>query len=93
LSDEIPRAKDVLSYWKLAIEVFSLNEKDVLFALPYSVEYEDIVFNGTSSITMQSRGSDKQYILRGSIGLDQDPPARPSFLEFEQNDGFMPYFR
>lgn len=93
LSDEIPRARDVPSYWNLATQVLSINDKDVPFALIYSVEYDDIFLDGTSSISMHSRGNNKQCILRGSIGLDRDSPARPSSLEFEENDGFMPYFR
>lgn len=90
LSEEVPRARDIDSYWALATEVFARNDKDVLFVLLYSVEYD--TGDLTSSATRLS-GEHQQCILRGSVGLPALSPAGPACLDLRENYGFTPYFR
>ncbi|KAF1954573.1 hypothetical protein CC80DRAFT_475815 [Byssothecium circinans] len=89
LSEEVPRARDSDSYWELATEVLSLNDKDILFALLYSVEYE----TGSESNSGLARYSENHqvYVLRGSFGLPGGSPAAPERLDI--GHGFAPYFR
>jgi PAS domain-containing protein len=93
LSEEVPRARSISSYWSLATEVLSHNDKDVPFALLYSVESEESLSSNSSPISSQPSRLNRECVLRGSLGLDDDSPARPVVLDFEQDHGFMPYFR
>ncbi|KAF2828192.1 hypothetical protein CC86DRAFT_465931 [Ophiobolus disseminans] len=90
LSEEIPRARNVDSYWALATKTLLHNDKDVPFALLYSVEYDS--GDSASSATRMS-GEHQECTLRGSVGLPKDSPAGPSHLDLRKNDGFTPYFR
>jgi len=91
LSEEVPRARNSDSYWAQAIQVLSQNEKDILFALLYSVEAD----NGSDTSSNMTRFSDnhQECVLRGSFGLPEDCPAAPARLDFQQDHGFTPYFR
>ncbi|KAF1947022.1 hypothetical protein EJ02DRAFT_392786 [Clathrospora elynae] len=92
LSEEIPRARNTDSYWKLATKVLSRNDKDIPFALLYSAEADD---HGSSSAsaTRFSDANQQHCTLRGSFGLPKDSPAGPAHLDFQQDHGFTPYFR
>jgi len=90
LSEEIPRARNVESYWTLATKVFARNGKDVPFALLYSVEYD--ASDSSSSATRMS-GEHQECTLRGSIALPKDSPAGPMHLDLKGNEGFAPYLR
>jgi PAS domain-containing protein len=93
LSEELPRARDVISYWKLATEVLSHNDKDVPFGLLYSVEYDEDESSDKQLSSTQASRVHKECVLRGSLGVDESSPASPARLKFQQNRGFMPYFR
>ncbi|KAJ4301335.1 hypothetical protein N0V90_003427 [Kalmusia sp. IMI 367209] len=93
LSEEVPRARSSDAYWDLATKVMSRNAKDIPFVLLYSVEAK---FQSSSSRTSSLTGIAEDYqqcTLRGSFGLPADSPAAAHKLDFNQDDGFMPYFR
>ncbi|KAH7406739.1 hypothetical protein DE146DRAFT_607011 [Phaeosphaeria sp. MPI-PUGE-AT-0046c] len=91
LSEEIPRARNVDSYWTLATTVLSRNDKDIPFALLYSTE--DNSSDTESSATRFSGGDHQECTLRGSVGLPADSAAGPTCLDFSKDLGFAPYFR
>jgi PAS domain-containing protein len=74
----------------LATKVLSSNDKDIPFALLYSSE--DTSSDTASSATRFS-GDNQEYTLRGSFGLPEDSPARPTRLDLNKDLGFTPYFR
>ncbi|CBY01147.1 similar to aerobic respiration control sensor protein arcB [Plenodomus lingam JN3] len=91
ISEELPRARNSESYWPLAVEVLSRNDKDIPFALLYAAEAE----SSSSSASSWTRFSDtqQQCRLRGSFGLPLGSLAGPAHLDFRQDYGFSPYFR
>jgi PAS domain-containing protein len=93
LSEEIPRVRTIEAYWALATEVLSHNDKDVPFALLYSVECDDEPAGGTRLAATQQAGNTRQCKLRGALRVNEDSNARPTSLRFQENDGFMEYFR
>jgi PAS domain-containing protein len=90
LSEEIPRARSVDSYWALATKVFARNDKDIPFAMLYSVEYDA---SDSSSSATRMLGEHQECTLRGSVALPKDSPAGPKRLELKEQQGFAPYFR
>jgi hypothetical protein len=81
LSEEIPRARNTDTYWTLATEVLSRNDKDIPFALLYSAEAD-----GPGSESSRTRFSDnhsQHCTLRGSFGLPENSPAGPKYLDFQ----------
>ncbi|RII10011.1 hypothetical protein CUC08_Gglean006001 [Alternaria sp. MG1] len=91
LSEEIPRARNTDTYWVLATEVLSRNDKDVPFALLYSAEADG---HGSESSRTRFSDTNQQHCkLRGSFGLPKGSPAGPDNLDFQQDHGFTPYFR
>ncbi|KAF9700944.1 hypothetical protein EKO04_000007 [Ascochyta lentis] len=90
LSEELSHARDIDSYWNTATEVFSRNDKDVLFLLLYSVEYDPS--ESITSATPMSR-EHRQCKLRGSVGLPEDKLAGPAYLDLSKDQGFTPYLR
>jgi PAS domain-containing protein len=91
LSEEVPRARNSDSYWALATEILSRNDKDIPFALLYSVEADP----GSDASSNMTRFSDnhQEGTLRGSFGLPRGCAAAPTRLDFQQDHGFAPYFR
>ncbi|KAH6866299.1 hypothetical protein BKA58DRAFT_387752 [Alternaria rosae] len=91
LSEEIPRARNTDTYWILATEVLSRNDKDIPFALLYSAEADG---HGSESSRTRFSDTNQQHCkLRGSFGLPKGSPAGPDHLDFQQDHGFTPYFR
>ncbi|KAI4606325.1 hypothetical protein J4E83_010133 [Alternaria metachromatica] len=91
LSEEIPRARNTDTYWVLATEVLSRNDKDIPFALLYSAEADG---HGSESSRTRFSDTNQQHCkLRGSFGLPKGSPAGPDHLDFQQDHGFTPYFR
>lgn len=89
LSEDLPRARNSTSYWSIATDVLSRNDKDIPFALLYSAEVdEDSASSGT-----RNSGNDQQCKLRGSFGLSSNSQAGPVQLDFRKDHGFSPYFR
>ncbi|RAR06930.1 aerobic respiration control sensor protein arcb [Stemphylium lycopersici] len=91
LSEEIPRARNSDTYWNVATEVLSRNDKDLPFVLLYSAEADG--HGSTSSRTRFSDTAQQHCKLRGSFGLPKGSPAGPDHLDFQQDHGFSPYFR
>ncbi|USP75763.1 hypothetical protein yc1106_03037 [Curvularia clavata] len=91
LSEEIPRARNSDTYWSVATEVLSRNDKDIPFFLLYSAEAD--VSDSQSSRTRFSDTNQQHCKLRGSFGLPKGSPAGPDHLDFQQDHGFTPYFR
>lgn len=91
LSEEIPRARNSDTYWSVATEVLSRNDKDIPFFLLYSAEAD--VSDSQSSRTPFSDINQQHCKLRGSFGLPKTSPAGPDHLDFQQDHGFTPYFR
>jgi PAS domain-containing protein len=91
LSEQVPRARNSDAYWTLATDVLSRNDKDVPFALLYSVEagFE----SDTNSNTTRYSDNHQECTLRGHFGLPKDCLAAPVQLEINQERGFAPYFR
>jgi hypothetical protein len=90
LSEEIPRARDTTSYWTLATEVLSRNDKDIPFVLLYAADAGEM-----DSASSKSRFSEdhQQCTLRGSFGVPKPFAAAPDHLDLRQENGFAPYFR
>jgi PAS domain-containing protein len=78
-------------YWTRATEVLSRNDKDIPFALLYSID-EDESNDAASNATRFSENN-QQCTLRGSIGLPEGSLAGPCTLDLGQDHGFTPYFR
>lgn len=93
LSEEIPRVRAIEGYWKLATEVLSHNDKDIPFALLYSVECGNEMSSDAMLTSTQLPKDQRQCKLRGSLGVNDDSSIRPECLEFHEQDGFMSYFR
>jgi PAS domain-containing protein len=90
LSEELPQARSIDSFWTLATKVLSRNEKDISFVLLYSSDTDTC---GSTSNRMRTSACDQQYTLRGSVGLPEDSPAASKHLDIGQDHGFAPYFR
>ncbi|KAF2128014.1 hypothetical protein P153DRAFT_319207 [Dothidotthia symphoricarpi CBS 119687] len=90
LSEEIPRARDTESYWALATEVLSRNDKDIAYALLYSTETDG---SGSGSSRTWFSDNYQQCKLQGSFGLPNSSPAEHEHLDLQQDHGFTPYFR
>jgi PAS domain-containing protein len=86
LSGELPRIRGSDSYWALATEVLSRNDKDIPFALLYSA---DMV--GDGSVPNPDPG--RKCTLRGSFGLPEGSIAGPAQLDLEDDFGFAPYLQ
>ncbi|KAF2142924.1 uncharacterized protein K452DRAFT_226207 [Aplosporella prunicola CBS 121167] len=94
LSEETGRARDLDNYWHSVMQVLGSNEKDVSFALLYSVEEEDETSDVLSTSASSTGFSSRQCVLKGSLGVPTGHPAAPNRLDLIQSpDGFIPYFR
>jgi PAS domain-containing protein len=91
LSEEVPRARNLDAYWRIAIDVLSRNMKDIPFALLYSVEA--IIGSGSCSSATEKVDENQECTLRGLFGLSKDSPVAVAKLDFFRNEGFMPFFR
>ncbi|KAK3050951.1 hypothetical protein LTS18_012490, partial [Coniosporium uncinatum] len=67
------------------------NDKDVPFALLYAIEEDEV--SDASSVSTTGSNSPKQCILKGSLGALEGSAAAPRTLDFQQRQGFMPYFQ
>lgn len=83
LSEEVPQSKDTESYWALATEILSRNDKDIPFALLYSATF---ACGGGSVVD----DLDLHCTLQGSLGGSS---AGPEHLDFREDVGFTPYLR
>jgi PAS domain-containing protein len=91
LSEEIPTARNSDTYWNVATEVLSRNDKDMPFVLLYSAEADS---HGSASSRTRFSDTNQQHCkLKGSFGLPKGSPAGPEHLDFQQDHGFTPYFR
>jgi PAS domain-containing protein len=86
LSGELPRARGSDSYWALATEILSRNDKDIPFALLYSTDMVD-------DMSVLHTDSGRKCTLRGSFGLPEGSIAAPAQLSLEEDSGFAPYLR
>jgi len=86
------QAKAVKQFWKLVLEALTDNERDVPFALLYSVgEGDDGDHSSTSSGSTMSL---KTCHLEGSIGVPDGHIAAPPNLDLKRSrEGFIPSFR
>lgn len=88
LSDETPRALQISAYWNAVKAVLSRNEKDITFALLYSLEIEDNIPGHATPAWTEAKN---RCVLRGSVGMNEE--TLHSCLAVNVDDGFMPYFR
>jgi PAS domain-containing protein len=86
LSGELPRTRDSDSYWALATEILSRNDKDIPFALLYSTDIVD-------DVAVPHTDPGRKCTLRGSFGLPEGSIAGPAQLCLEEDSGFAPYLR
>ncbi|KAK4442303.1 hypothetical protein QBC34DRAFT_418938 [Podospora aff. communis PSN243] len=85
-------AKTVKQFWKLVLDGLMDNERDVPFALLYSVGEGDD--GDHSSISSGSTISLKTCHLEGSIGVPDGHIAAPPNLDLKRSrEGFIPSFR
>ena len=70
--------------------MFARNDKDIVFVLLYSVEYDS---NDSISSTERLSGKHRKCSLRGSVGLPAGSPAAPAYLDLRDDAAFTPYFR
>jgi PAS domain-containing protein len=93
LSEEVAKASHLDSYWALVTKVLSYNDKDIPFALLYSVTNpKDLIYSHIECNSPKPSASEMQYRLRGAIGVTADSPAAPSYLDPQASNGFMPHF-
>jgi len=86
------QAKAVKQFWKLVLDGLQDNERDVPFALLYSVGEGDD--GDHSSISSGSTISLKTCHLEGSIGVPDGHIAAPPNLDLKRSrEGFIPSFR
>ena len=81
LGTQTSRARDFVSYWDLALDTLTCNEKDVPFALLYSVE-DPSDFDASSPDVASLMGT---CILKGSIGVEADHPIAPSTISIRDS--------
>ncbi|KAK3391255.1 hypothetical protein B0H63DRAFT_467594 [Podospora didyma] len=86
------QAKAVKQFWKLVLDGLEDNERDVPFALLYSVgDSDDADHSSTSS---GSTISLKTCHLEGTIGVPAEHIAAPQNLDLKRSrEGFIPSFR
>ncbi|KAK0651011.1 aerobic respiration control sensor protein arcB [Cercophora newfieldiana] len=86
------QAKAVKQFWKLVLDGLQDNERDVPFALLYSVGDGDD--GDHSSMSSGSTISLKTCHLEGSIGVPEGHIAAPANLDLKRSrEGFIPAFR
>lgn len=92
LGESAAHVKTVKQFWKAVISGLEDNEKDVPFALLYSIgESEEADHSSTSS---GSTISLKSCFYEGSIGIPEGHPAAPLQLDLKRSrEGFVPSFR
>ncbi|KAF2664424.1 aerobic respiration control sensor protein-like protein arcB [Microthyrium microscopicum] len=93
LSEEINKSRSVTDYWTLVKEVLSHHEKDVPFALLYSVETEGGPAEELASVITPDSGEDTSCMLRGVLGWEGSSPPQLQTVLFNDTKGLMPYFR
>lgn len=94
ISERTPNAPNLETFWKSIIQVLADNDKDIPFALLYSVEDEGGTENDTVSVSSVSSSGPKQCTLQGTLGVPPSHQAAPPHLDLHQShDGFMPSFR
>ena len=82
-------ARHLGDLWDLAFEALAKNEKDVPFALLYSIMEGDSATD-RATVCSRSKTYGKRAVLRGSLGV----PNAPVCICLEKGDaGFMPWFR
>ncbi|KAF2502660.1 hypothetical protein BU16DRAFT_16651 [Lophium mytilinum] len=74
------KARDIKTYWNYVLETLTANDKDVPFALLYSVQ-EDDRFNDTASVSTTSTQPPKRCLLKGAIGVETGHPIAPSEID------------
>jgi hypothetical protein len=92
LGDSAAHVKTVKQFWKAVINGLKDNEKDVPFALLYSIgDSEEADHSSTSS---GSTISLKSCFYEGSLGIPEGHPAAPLQLDLKRSrEGFVPSFR
>jgi len=92
IGESTSQAKAVKQFWKLVLEGLEDNERDVPFALLYSVGDGDD--GDHSSMSSGSTISLKTCHLEGSIGVPDGHIAAPLNLDLKRSrEGFVPSFR
>ena len=87
VGEQISLVHDLSTAWIRILEVFEPNDKDIPFALVYSVE-------DVSSPGLDASFTTKHCVLRGTIGVPDGHPAAPANCDLQNcYDGFVPYFR
>ncbi|KAF2816750.1 uncharacterized protein BDZ99DRAFT_374694 [Mytilinidion resinicola] len=74
------KARDIKTYWNYVLQTLTANDKDIPFALLYSVQ-EDDRFNDTASVSTTSTQPPKRCLLKGAIGVETGHPMAPSEID------------
>ncbi|KAK4180903.1 hypothetical protein QBC36DRAFT_319342 [Triangularia setosa] len=94
IGERTAQAKAVKHFWKFVLDGLQDNERDVPFALLYSVGDGEGEDNDHSSISSGSTISLKTCHLEGSIGVPDGHMAAPAHLDLKRSrEGFVPSFR
>ncbi|CAP67441.1 uncharacterized protein PODANS_1_24440 [Podospora anserina S mat+] len=94
IGERTAQAKAVKQFWKFVLEGLQDNERDVPFALLYSVGDGEGEDNDHSSMSSGSTISLKTCHLEGSIGVPDGHMAAPTHLDLKRSrEGFVPSFR
>jgi hypothetical protein len=93
IGEESTRADTLQDVWQLTLKALNENNKDVPFAILYSVKNSDgeELSSRSSETASQSAHSiaEKHCWLEGLVGIDEtNPAAYKSFLLTEGNEGF-----
>lgn len=76
-------ARDLESFWKIALHALTLNDKDIPFALLYAAERHI----SAEASTVSSPGSTlplEKCVFRGCIGADAGHPIAPSTINLDE---------
>ncbi|KAK0712313.1 hypothetical protein B0T21DRAFT_376400 [Apiosordaria backusii] len=94
IGERTAQATAVKQFWKFVLDGLQDNERDVPFALLYSVGDGEGEDNDHSSMSSGSTISLKTCHLEGSIGVPDGHMAAPAHLDLKRSrEGFVPSFR
>lgn len=86
LGSQIAHARTFQSFWEIALQTLTLNNKDVPFALLYSTEHQcSSEIGSISSPSASVPTSTWKCVLKGSIGIDSGHPLAPSIVDIPSN--------
>ncbi|ELQ37432.1 hypothetical protein M0657_002227 [Pyricularia oryzae] len=93
INEKTAPARDIKSFWQLALKGLEFNEFDIPFVLMYST-CPDESESEVSSLHSGSLANPPTVVLEGSLGVPAGHPTAVKYLDLRTSDeGFAPYMR